>query len=235
MSDLVRYSLLTKKMPREFILLQGTGCIWKRCTFCDYYLDVTEDPFTVNRPVIEMVTGELGVLDIINSGSAMELDEKTLSFLRQTIERLPIHTVWFEAHWLYHRKLKAFAEKFPGVTVKFRTGVETFDPKLRKEWGKGIPEEIRAQTIADYFSGICLLIGIKGQTKQSILRDIKLALEYFEYFSVNAFVENTTDMKRDQELVDWFVQTVFPDLKDHPNVDILINNTDLGVGAKNLN
>ena len=85
MSDLVRYSLLTKKMPREFILLQGTGCIWKRCTFCDYYLDVTEDPFTVNRPVIERVTGELGVLDIINSGSAMELDEKTLSFLRQTI------------------------------------------------------------------------------------------------------------------------------------------------------
>ena len=235
MSDLVRYSLLTKKMPREFILLQGTGCIWKRCTFCDYYLDVTEDPFTVNRPVIERVTGELGVLDVINSGSAMELDAKTLSFLRQTIERLPIHTVWFEAHWLYHRKLKAFAEKFPGVTVKFRTGVETFDPKLRKEWGKGIPEEIRAQTIADYFSGICLLIGIKGQTKQSILRDIKLALEYFEYFSVNAFVENTTNMKRDQELVDWFVQTVFPDLKDHPNVDILINNTDLGVGAEKLN
>ena len=69
-----RYSLIKTKMPREFLLLQGTGCRWRQCTFCDYHSDVSADPFIVNRDVLAMVTGETGVLDIINSGSAMELD-----------------------------------------------------------------------------------------------------------------------------------------------------------------
>ena len=27
-----RYSLIYTKMPREFVLLQGTGCRWGKCT-----------------------------------------------------------------------------------------------------------------------------------------------------------------------------------------------------------
>ena len=50
-------------MPREFVLLQGTGCRWRRCEFCDYHSDVSDDPFEVNRQVLEQVTGEYGVLD----------------------------------------------------------------------------------------------------------------------------------------------------------------------------
>ena len=73
-----RYSLISEKFPREFLLLQGKGCRWRRCRFCDYYGDVGEDSVEVNRAVLERVTGEYGVLDIINSGSAMELDEQTL-------------------------------------------------------------------------------------------------------------------------------------------------------------
>ena len=44
-----RYALIHKVLPREFVLLQGTGCRWKRCTFCDYHGDVSDDPFAVNR------------------------------------------------------------------------------------------------------------------------------------------------------------------------------------------
>ena len=40
-----RYSLIHTKMPREFVLLQGMGCKWKKCTFCDYHEDVSENPY----------------------------------------------------------------------------------------------------------------------------------------------------------------------------------------------
>ena len=80
-----RYSLITEKFPREFLLLQGTGCRWKKCTFCDYYDDASDSPFETNRKVLEQVTGEYGVIDIINSGSAMELDAETINMIKEIV------------------------------------------------------------------------------------------------------------------------------------------------------
>ena len=59
-----RYSLITEKFPREFLLLQGTGCRWAKCTFCDYHTDANQSPFETNKKVLEQVTGVYGVLDI---------------------------------------------------------------------------------------------------------------------------------------------------------------------------
>ena len=81
-----RYSVIHTKLPREFVLLQGTGCRWRKCTFCDYHEDVSERPFEVNRPVLQQVTGVYGVLDVINSGSAYELDEETLQLIHQVVK-----------------------------------------------------------------------------------------------------------------------------------------------------
>ena len=75
-----RYSLIEKKFPREFILLQGKGCRWGKCTFCDYHSDTSENPFETNKEVLDKVTGEFGVLDIINSGSGLELDSQTITY-----------------------------------------------------------------------------------------------------------------------------------------------------------
>ena len=122
---MLRYSLIHTKMPREFVLLQGTGCKWRRCTFCDYHEDVSDNPFAVNKEVLEQVTGHYGVLDVINSGSAMELDAETIGLIRRVAEEKGIHTLWFEAHYMYRNRLAAFASQFPGMTVKFRCGVES--------------------------------------------------------------------------------------------------------------
>lgn len=230
MSELKRYSRITTKLPREFLLLQGQGCFWKQCSFCDYHTDVSGQPFLVNRPVIEQVTGEFGVLDVINSGSVTELDPETLDLLAQTVKEKNIHTVWFESHWLCRDKLKEIARQFPSAMVKFRCGVETFDGGQREAWRKGIPASITPREIAEYFSGACLLIGVKGQTREMIRQDIQTALEYFEYFSVNAFVENSTPLKRDDGLVDWFAKTLLPGLEPLDRVEVLLHNTDLGVG-----
>lgn len=225
-----RYALIRTKMPREFVLLQGTGCRWRKCTFCDYHEDVSECPFEVNKPVLRRVTGQYGVLDIINSGSAMELDADTIALIKEVVREKKIHTLWFEAHYMYRKKLASFAEQFAPVKVKFRCGVETFDPALRDAWKKGIPSSVSAQDISRYFQGICLLCCTQGETKEHILKDIELARQHFEYFSVNVFCNNHTEVKQDKELATWFAQEVYPTIKEDTRIEILMENTDLGVG-----
>ena len=225
-----RYALIRTKMPREFVLLQGTGCRWRKCTFCDYHEDVSECPFEVNKPVLRQVTGQYGVLDVINSGSAMELDADTIALIKEVVREKKIHTLWFEAHYMYRKKLASFAEQFAPVKVKFRCGVETFDPELRDAWKKGIPSSVSVQDIARYFQGICLLCCTQGETKEHILKDIELAKQHFEYFSVNVFCNNHTEVKQDKELATWFAQEVYPTIKEDTRIEILMENTDLGVG-----
>ena len=225
-----RYALISTKMPREFVLLQGTGCRWKKCTFCDYHDDVSEHPFQVNAPVLRQVTGQYGVLDVINSGSALELDEDTLSLIKEVVKEKHIHTLWFEAHYMYRNKLVAFAQLFAPATVKFRCGIESFDAQLRQSWNKGIPANVTPTDVAKHFKGVCLLCCTQGDSKERILNDIATAKQHFEYFSVNLFCNNSTPVKRDEELVQWFIKEVYPQIKDDERIEVLIDNTDLGVG-----
>ena len=225
-----RYALIHTKMPREFVLLQGAGCKWKKCTFCDYHEDVSEHPFTMNEPVLRQVTGQYGVLDVINSGSAMELDSETIALIKEVVKEKNIHTLWFEAHYMYRKKLASFAEQFAPVQVKFRCGVETFDADLRDAWKKGIPSSVTPEDVAKYFQGVCLLCCTQGESKEHIMKDIEIAQTHFEYFSVNVFCNNSTSVKQDKELAQWFAREVYPKIKDEEGIEVLMENTDLGVG-----
>ena len=225
-----RYAVIDTKMPREFVLLQGTGCRWKRCTFCDYHTDVSCNPFEVNSLVLDKVTGVHGVLDVINSGSGIELDDQTITKLKRVVEEKKIHTLWFEMHYMYRSRLEIFAQQFPSVKVKFRCGIETFDPILRQKWNKGVPDTVLPQDVARYFQGVCLLCCTKGDWPERILSDIAIAQSHFEYFSVNVFCQNSTSTQRDDRLVDWFVREVYPLLQEMPEAEVLLDNRDLGVG-----
>lgn len=255
-----RYSVIHDKFPREFVLLQGIGCRWGRCAFCDYHTDVSDNPFEINRKVLEQVTGQYGVLDIINSGSCFELDDQTIALIQRIVVEKKIHTLWFEAHWMYRHRLEEFRLKiidnrlqvtdltpspagFPlkqgenisahnntQLSIKFRCGIETFDPDLRTKWNKGVSANVTAEDVAKYFQGVCLLCCTEGETRERIIRDIQLAEQYFEYFSVNVFCNNTTSIKRDTALVEWFIHDLYPTIKENPHLEILLDNTDLGVG-----
>ena len=227
-----RYALIHDKMPREFVLLQGTGCRWRKCTFCDYHTDHSNQPFAVNAAVLQQVSGKYGVLDIINSGSAMELDEQTISLIKQVVTEKNIHTLWFEAHYMYRNRLAEFARQFFPAKVKFRCGIETFCPTLRTQWNKGVPEDVTVQDVAKHFQGVCLLCCTQGESKERILEDIELARKHFEYFSINVFCNNTTPIKQDQELTAWFIKEVYPLIKEDKRIEVLIQNTDLGVGGE---
>ena len=226
-----RYSVIHTKMPREFVLLQGSGCRWGKCTFCDYHTDTSEKPYELNRQILSLVNGCYGILDVINSGSGIELDADTLKFIKEVAIEKNIHTLWFEMHYMYRHRLAEFAEYFTPLKVKFRCGIESFDGAQRKRWNKGVAEHVTAEDVARYFQGVCLLCCTEGESRERIVSDIQKAEELFEYYSINLFCNNSTTIKRSEELADWFIKNIYHKAERSTKAEILLNNTDLGVGG----
>ena len=225
-----RYAVIHDKFPREFILLQGRGCRWGQCTFCDYHHDSSDDPFGINKEVLKRVTGEYGVLDIINSGSGIELDEQTIELIKEVVREKRIHTLWFEMHYMYRHRLAKFAAQFAPVKVKFRCGIESFDGAQRKRWNKGVAADVTVTDVARYFQGVCLLCCTEGENFERIAADVDIAERYFEYYSVNLFCDNSSGLKRDEALVARFMDELYPRLLRSQKAEVLLGNTDLGVG-----
>ena len=228
-----RYGRITDKRKREIVLLRGSGCIYKSCTFCDYHLDKCLDEtenFKLNSEVLSRVTGEFSDLEVINSGSVFELDNRTLELIKSICSEKKIKTIHFEAHFLYRDRIKQLREYFKDFDLKMKLGLETFDYDLReKVLKKGIPER-DPKVISCDFEEANFLFGIEGQTINSMSNDIRLGLENFERICINVMCENTTKVKPDEKVIKCFVNELYPVYKDNARVDILINNTDFGVG-----
>ena len=232
---LTRYSEITEKNPREILLLRGSGCKWRRCSFCDYHLDFSldeESNYQLNKKELAKVTGKYGKLEVINSGSFVDLDEKTLLLIQNTCVEKRIKEIHFECHWMHKDSVPELRNSFAklGITTKIKIGVETFDYDYRENiLFKGIDEKNPA-VIAKNFDEVCLLFGLDGQTYTSMKHDIETGLTYFERVCVNIMVENSTKIKPNAEVIKLFMQELYPLYKDNERIDILIKNTDFGVG-----
>lgn len=228
-----RYSVIKEKNPREIVLLRGRGCVYKKCSFCDYHTDCCSDDaenVQLNHSVLSNVTGEYGNLEVINSGSVFELDSKTLGEIQHLCKEKGIKTIHFESHFIYNSKIPLLRQDFDGFDLKMKLGLETFDYDFReKVLKKGIDEKEPAR-IAENFDEANFLFGIKGQNARSMLRDIELGLEYFERICINIMCPNSTEMKPDRKVIEVFMDRLYPIYKDNNRVDILLNNTDFGVG-----
>jgi len=226
-----RYSVIQNKIRREIVLLKGSPCRWGQCRFCDYIEDnSTDDAYNsqINREILQNVTGEYGILEVINSGNIFELPENTLEQIRQIIRAKKIHTLFFESHWIYRNKIQKMRDFF-GIKTIVKTGMESFHSDFRENvLRKGIRYK-NIDEIKEYFDSVCLLVGIKGQTRQMILKDIEITRSNFSHFTVNVFVKNSTDIEPDYDLIRWF-QKEYEFLNDLQNCDVLWNNTDFGVG-----
>lgn len=231
--ELARYSEVTHKNKREIVLLKAAPCKWGRCKFCDYILDNSEDEesnIKINEEILNKVTGKYKVLEVINSGSVFELPKKTLEKIKDIVIEKDIKLLFFEAHWIYKDRLSELKEYF-NIPIIYKLGLETFDDDFRNNvLNKGIriksPEDV-----SRYYDSICLLIGIKGQSKESIDKDIEYLLKYFKKGCINIWIENSTEFKRDQELINWFKEKYYY-LEENENIEILWNNTDFGVGGE---
>lgn len=226
-----RYSRITRKNQREIVLLKAYPCAWGKCRFCDYTDDNSRDlkeMTALNKAVLSRVTGEFQVLEVINSGSCFELPKETLEDIRQVVREKGIRKLFFEAHWIYRNRLDEMREFF-GIPIVYKTGAETFDYGFREQYlNKHAPFK-DAEELSRYFDSPCLMVGIKGQTKDMIRKDISLLKKYFRLGTINVYTNNTTDVRRDEELVQWFLSE-YRYLEEDPSVEILYENTDFGVG-----
>ena len=226
-----RYSLITAKNQREICLLKGFPCAWGRCSFCDYIEDNSRDGkamVELNRQVLSRVTGQMGVLEVINSGSCFELPERTLEDIAGIIKQTHIKKLFFESHWMYRNHLEAMRKRMP-VPILFKIGVETFDRDFRQKVLNKHADFEGPGEVARYFDSPCLMVGIKGQTKHLIDHDIDCLKKYFQLGTINVYNNNTTSIRRDEALVEWFMKE-YSWLLEDPSVEVLYKITDFGVG-----
>ena len=162
----------------------------------------------------------------------MDLDEATLTLIRDICLQKNIRELHFECHWMHRKELPAYRTFFTdaGIAVKVKIGVETFDADYREGvLDKGI-DETDPSVISEGFDEVCLLFGLNGQTVDSMKHDIETGLAYFERVCVNLMVENSTPVKPDRSVLSDFMEHIYPFYRDDPRVDILLSNTDFGVG-----
>lgn len=226
-----RYSKVINKNLREIVLLKALPCIWGKCAFCDY-IDDNDDNIAeinkLNKEVLNNITGEFGVLEVINSGSCFEIPRESLEYIKKIVVEKKIKKLFLESHWCYKNRLQEMRDFF-GIEIIFKIGVETFDNSFRNLVLNKNANFKTVDEVKESFQSVCLLVGIKGQTKEMIKRDINLVLENFKYATINVFINNTTDVKRDEELVQWFTDN-FKYLEEYQYIEVLYNNTDFGVG-----
>lgn len=226
-----RYNKIINKNLREIVLLKALPCIWGKCAFCDY-IDDNDDNIAeinkLNKEVLNNITGEFGVLEVINSGSCFEIPRESLEYIKKIVVEKKIKKLFLESHWCYKNRLQEMRDFF-GIEIIFKIGVETFDNSFRNLVLNKNANFKTVDEVKESFQSVCLLVGIKGQTKEMIKRDINLVLENFKYATINVFINNTTDVKRDEELVQWFTDN-FKYLEDYQYIEVLYNNTDFGVG-----
>lgn len=226
-----RYSRITDKNRREIVLLRAFPCAWGKCTFCDYIEDNGKDETELvfqNREVLKEITGEFGVLEVINSGSCFELPKETLEDIRKIVEEKGIRRLIFESHWIYRKRLQEMRDFF-GIPVTYKIGIETFDHDFRENVLNKHADFQSPEEVAALFDSICLMVGIQGQTKEMIRNDIFILKKYFNHGTVNVYNNNSTPVKRDEELVRWFMEE-YRWLLDDPDVEVLYEITDFGVG-----
>ena len=233
-----RYDVITIKNPREIVMLRGSGCKWRRCTFCDYHLDFSRDEdanFQLNSSVLSQVTGLYHDLEVINSGSFNELDPQTIDVVEQICISRDIHDLHFEMHWMHRQTIESLRSRFAshGIRVHVKMGVETFDPVFRDDVLKKGMDHISPEGIAAYADDVCLLFGLTGQTLSSMQYDLDTGLRLFDRVCVNIMTPNTTRVKPDTAVIDIFRKNLYDSYIGNPRVDILLQNTDFGVGGEN--
>lgn len=226
-----RYSKITKKFPREIVLLKAHPCKWGQCSFCDYIEDNSvdeEEIFRINQEVLSHVTGEFGVLEVIDSASCFELPKSTLDLVKKVVQDKNIKKLFLESHWIYRHRLQEMRDFF-GIPILFKIGVETFDNNFRERILNKNAKFKTPEEVAKYFDSPCIMVGIQGQTKEMIKKDIEIARKYFDHATINVYTNNTTCIKRNEDLVKWF-QENFKYLEKDPQFEVLWQNTDFGVG-----
>ena len=213
------YYIKIDPIPREIVYLQGTGCQWGACESCEYKDLTNQNPYEYNLPIIEQVTGVYSRLDVITTGSFCELDPLTLQKLKETIIDKKIQTLAVDLHYMYHLAIPRLKCEFP-CNLIFYCLLGGIERKKQLMLSKGIPKNVSIYDIAKHFKGVNIVCCIHGETRESILEEIINGLQTFEYLHLQLSHEKMGPVQRNEELVQWFIETLYPTMKKNPRVTI---------------
>src|SRR5699024_2846005 len=107
----------------------------------------------------------------------------------KVVEEKNIKHLFFEAHYIYKDRLDEIREYF-NVPITFKIGIETFDNDFRNNVLKKGAYFEDYREVEKYFDSPCIMVGIKGQSKEMIDRDMEIIQNHFERATVNIFEEN---------------------------------------------
>jgi hypothetical protein len=166
---------------------------------------------------------------VINSGSIQELPLSVRRKIRDLLQAKGIGEFWTESYWAYRKDYER-TRRFFEVDTHLFLGVETFDDDLRNGVLNKAMHWSDPADVAEATDSICLMIGFRGQTRETVRRDIDILLSKFRYGIINLFSENRlSDGLMDEEIKAWFREE-FSWLENEPHVNVLWQNTDFGVG-----
>ena len=168
-----RYNIITEKFPREIVLLKSRPCAYGKCTFCDYIGDNSTniaEMNQLNKEVLSNVKGLYDTFEVINSGNIFDLPKETLEMIKLKLSEHEFKKLFAEAHWIFRDHLDKMRQRLD-IDIMFKTGVESFDYDFReKVLKKGAPFQ-SVEELKKYFDSPCIMVGIKGQTKDMIRSD----------------------------------------------------------------
>ena len=141
--------------------------------------------------------------------------------IRDRIKEKKIEKLFLESHWCYKNKLQEIRDFFE-IPIIFKIGVETFDYNFRNVVLNKNARFKSVEELKEYFDSPCMLVGIMGQTKEMIDNDMDIILNNFNHATINVFVNNTTDIKRDEELVAWFIEK-YKFIDENTDFEVLYN------------
>jgi len=228
--ELIRYSVIDGKYPRELLLLRTTGCFWSKCSFCDYHEDKNPNTYSnilLNKEVLSKVRGKeiaLDTLQVICSASFAELPIDTLLDIITTALEKGIKTIIFEGHWIYRKTIATIRNLFDKyhLNTMYIIGVETFNIEKRELiFNKGMGK-VTAPQISEYFQWANLMFGMIGQTIDELIEDVELGLTFMKRLNICMFVPNSTNTIRDDKLIQaFYLSSFYQKIKDNPNIEIL--------------
>ena len=164
--------------------------------------------------------------------SIFELNKRSFGKLLEVCIKKNVKRLIIESHYMYKKQIEELRNKCKELNIQLQVkgGVETFNADFREKVlnkGFGYPT---IEELKKVFDVVNLLVGVQGQTIEQIENDINIGIQNFDRVCVNVYKEMDDIMPADEELKSRFIKEIYSKYKDYENVDILIENTDFGVG-----
>jgi hypothetical protein len=198
-----------------------------KCIFCTYHRDNTSSYTEAMKENIDLIKriplDRTGWLNIAPSASIFEVPFDSLALLNRILPGAGFDWLCTETHWEYRHLIENLIGYFSMIPTRVKIGLETFDNTQRSRLGK--PFTISGwREVRKFSDAVNLIVGVRGQTREVILEDLKIGGENFNYAEVNVFDSDLGPSGvADHEILKWFHEEGQHIARSYPSVKVWMN------------